>query len=77
LNSAALGCTLLAGRTLKTKIPANIFRPNNNQAAQRIRLKWLTPEAQCSIRSEDGSVPDEIRTGNDLMSSGLKVKPQH
>jgi len=51
-----------------------IFRPNNDQATQRIRLKGLTPEAQYRIRSEDGSVPEEIRAGNDLMSSGLKVK---
>jgi hypothetical protein len=51
-----------------------IFRPNNDQATERIRLKGLAPEAQYRIRSEDGSVPEEIRTGNDLMSSGLKVK---
>jgi alpha-galactosidase len=51
-----------------------IFRPNNDQATQRIRLKGLIPEAQYRIRSEDGSVPEEIRAGNDLMSSGLKVK---
>jgi hypothetical protein len=77
LNSEALGCTLLAGRTLKTKILANIFRPTYNQATQRIRLKGLTPEARCRIRPEDGSVPDEIRTGNNLTGSGLKVKPPH
>lgn len=51
-----------------------IFRPNNDQATQRIRLKGLTPEAQYRIRSEDGSVPEETRAGNDLMSTGLKVK---
>jgi hypothetical protein len=50
-----------------------IFRPNNDQTTQRIRLKGLTPETQYRIRSEDGSVPEEIRAGNDLMSSGLKV----
>jgi alpha-galactosidase len=51
-----------------------IFRPNNDQATQRIRLKGLMPEAQYRIHSEDESVPEEIRGGNDLMSSGLKVK---
>jgi alpha-galactosidase len=51
-----------------------IFRPNNDQATERIRLKGLTPGAQYRTRSEDGSVPEEIHTGNDLMSSGLKVK---
>jgi alpha-galactosidase len=51
-----------------------IFRPNNDQATQRVRLKGLKPEAQYRIRSEDGSVPEEIRAGSDLMSSGLKVK---
>jgi hypothetical protein len=34
----------------------------------------LTPEAQYRIRPEDGSVPEEMRAGNDLMNSGLKVK---
>jgi hypothetical protein len=51
-----------------------IFRPNNDQTTQHIRLKGLTPEAQYGINSEDGSVPEEARTGNDLMSTGLKVK---
>jgi alpha-galactosidase len=51
-----------------------IFRPNNDQATQRIRLKGLTPEAQYRLRSEEGSVPEETRAGDDLMSSGLKVK---
>jgi alpha-galactosidase len=54
-----------------------IFRPNNDQATERIRLKGLTPGAQYRIRSEDGSVSEEIRAGNDLMSSGLKVKLPH
>jgi alpha-galactosidase len=51
-----------------------IFRPNNDQATQRIRLKGLMPAAQYRLRSEDGSVPEEMRAGSDLMSGGLKVK---
>jgi len=51
-----------------------IFRPNNDQAAQRIRLKGLVPEAQYRVHSEDGSVPEGIRAANDLMNSGLPVK---
>ena len=51
-----------------------IFRPNNDQATQRIRLKGLTAEGQYHVRSEDGSVLEETRAGNDLMSNGLKVK---
>jgi alpha-galactosidase len=51
-----------------------IFRPNNDEVAQRIRLKGLAAEGRYRVRSEDGSVAEEIRAGNDLMSTGLKVK---
>jgi alpha-galactosidase len=51
-----------------------VFRPNNDQATQRIRLKGLVAEGQYHVRSEDGSIAEETRAGNDLMSNGLKVK---
>ena len=51
-----------------------VFRPNNDQVAQRIRLKGLAVVGQYRVRSEDGSVAEGIRTGNDLMSNGLPVK---
>ena len=51
-----------------------IFRPNNDQATQRIRLKGLSAEGQYHVRSEDGSIMEETRSGSDLMSNGLKVK---
>ncbi len=51
-----------------------IFRPNNDQATQRVRLKGLTPEAQYRLRSEDSSVAEGVRSGKELMSYGLKIK---
>jgi len=51
-----------------------IFRPNNDQAVQRIRLKGLAAEGEYHVRSEDGSIAEETRAGSDLMSNGLKVK---
>ena len=51
-----------------------IFRPNNDQASQRIPLKGLAPEGQYRIRSDDGSVAEGTSTGKDLMTGGLKVK---
>jgi len=51
-----------------------VFRPNNDQASQRIPLKGLAPEAQYRVRSEDGSVAEEISTGKDLMGGGIKIK---
>ena len=51
-----------------------IFRPNNDQVTQRIRLKGLAAEGQYRVRSEDGSISEETQAGNDLMSSGLEVK---
>jgi len=51
-----------------------IFRPNNDQTAQRIRLKGLEPRAQYRLRSEDGSLAEQTRAGQDLMSAGLLLK---
>lgn len=51
-----------------------IFRPNNDQASQRIPLKGLAPAAQYRVRSEDGSVPEATTSGEALMTSGLKPK---
>ncbi len=51
-----------------------IFRPNNDQTTQRIRLKGLEPGARYHLRSEDGTLADEIRDGKDLMNGGLLLK---
>jgi hypothetical protein len=51
-----------------------IFRPNNDQATQSVRLKGLAPETQYRLRSEDSSVPEGVRSGKELMSHGLKIK---
>jgi hypothetical protein len=50
-----------------------LFRPNNDQTAQRIHLKGLDPKKTYRVRSEDGSVPASTRSGSDLMDSGLKA----
>ena len=51
-----------------------IFRPNNDQTTQRIRLKGLEHQARYHLRSEDGSLAEQTRGGQDLMSGGLLLK---
>ena len=51
-----------------------IFRPNNDLAEQWVRLKGLEAAAQYRVRSQDGSVAEETRTGAGLMQNGLRVK---
>lgn len=54
-----------------------IFRPNNDQIAQRVRLKGLQANARYQIRSEDGSVAQGVLTGADLMTQGLEIRLPH
>jgi hypothetical protein len=51
-----------------------MFRPNNDQAEQRVRLKGLEPAIRYRIRSQDGSVGEATRTGAELMQNGLRIK---
>jgi hypothetical protein len=51
-----------------------IFRPNNDQAEQRVRLKGLEPATEYRVRSQDGSVAEETRTGAGLMQNGLRIR---
>jgi len=51
-----------------------IFRPNNDQVEQRVRLKGLEPAALYRVRSQDGSVAEESRTGTALMQDGLRIR---
>ena len=51
-----------------------IFRPNNDQAELRVRLKGLEAGARYRVRSQDGSVAEETRTGAGLMQDGVRVK---
>lgn len=51
-----------------------IFRPNNDQAAQRVRLKGLSAAGRYRLRSEDGSITAAVRTGAELMNTGLLIK---
>jgi alpha-galactosidase len=50
-----------------------IFRPNNDQVTQLIRLKGLQPQKMYRIRSEDGAIAESTRSGADLMKLGLKA----
>ena len=51
-----------------------IFRPNNDQTMQRVRLKGLAAEGHYHVRSEDGSISEGTQSGSDLMTTGLKIK---
>ncbi len=51
-----------------------IFRPNNDQLTQNIRLKGLDAAKKYRIRSEDGSAAGEVRAGVGLMAEGVKIK---
>ena len=54
-----------------------IFRPNNDQITESVRLKGLQPDGQYKIRSEDGSVTQGILNGDQLMNQGLVIKLPH
>lgn len=54
-----------------------IFRPNNEQVAERIKLKGLELDSQYTIRSEDGSVSERVLSGAQLMNHGLVIKLPH
>ncbi len=54
-----------------------IFRPNNDQNTQHVRLKGLEPDGQYKIRSEDGSVAEGMLSGTRLMNLGLVVNLRH
>ena len=51
-----------------------IFRPNNDQAEQKVRLKGLEAGVRYRVWSQDGSVVEETRTGEGLMRDGVRVK---
>ena len=50
-----------------------IFRPNNDQTSQVIRLKGLQPQKTYRVHSEDGGAAESTRSGADLMKLGIKV----
>ncbi len=54
-----------------------IFRPNNDQMTQRVRLAGLQPGVGYQISSEDGSVPPGVWSGAELMAHGLLIKLPH
>lgn len=51
-----------------------MFRPNNDQAEQRVRLQGLVAATRYRVRSQDGSVGEQTRTGAELMQNGLRIK---
>jgi alpha-galactosidase len=50
-----------------------IFRPNNDQASERVLLKGLALSKKYRVWSEDGGAEKEIQTGFNLMQTGLKI----
>jgi len=50
-----------------------IFRPDNPQARQVVKLKGLDPKAKYRLSCEDGSIPPHEASGEDLMGSGLAI----
>ena len=51
-----------------------IFRPNNDQLVRSVLLKGLEPARTYRVRSQDGSVPEQTRSGTHLMQTGLSIK---
>jgi hypothetical protein len=51
-----------------------IFRPNNDELYQRVRLKGLVAAQRYKVRSEDRSVQEGVHSGAELMNAGLRVK---
>jgi hypothetical protein len=51
-----------------------IFRPNNDQLYQRVRLKGLVAGQRYKVRSEDRSVQEGVLSGAELMNAGLRIK---
>jgi hypothetical protein len=51
-----------------------MFRPNNDQATQRVPLKGLSPRGRYRVRSEDGSVSPQTQQGKELMGGGLEIR---
>ncbi|MEO8658827.1 MAG: alpha-galactosidase [Bryobacteraceae bacterium] len=51
-----------------------IFRPNNDQQVQRVRLKGLATAKKYKVWGEDKSIDPAELTGAQLMSSGLRIK---
>ena len=51
-----------------------IFRPDNDQAEQVVRLKGLEPGEHYRVRSQDGSAAAETLLGSGLMKTGLKIR---
>ncbi len=50
-----------------------IFRPNSDTPAQTILLKGLEPDVMYQVRAEDHSTPEKTYSGQQLMSSGLRI----
>ncbi len=50
-----------------------VFKPAPEPASETIRLKKLDPSRQYRVWFEDGSQPSSIRTGSELMDSGLRM----
>jgi hypothetical protein len=50
-----------------------IFRPNNPEDRQVVKLKGLDPKSNYWLSSEEGSVPAHQASGEDLMRTGVAI----
>lgn len=49
------------------------FRPENDSPTIRVRLRGLLPKGRYELKSEEGSVPVQTRTGKTLMDGGVEL----
>ena len=57
----------------KLKGVVYIFKPDNSENTQTIKLKGLNSELRYKVTFEDGTNPDVVLVGKELMQNGLKV----
>jgi len=58
---------------IKQKGVVYIFKPDNNENMQTIKLKGLNTDFSYRLTFEDGTNPDIVLTGKELMQNGVKV----
>ena len=53
-----------------------IFKPDNDQKMKNVKLRGLDPNYNYQLEFEDGTNPDVVLTGKDLMNTGVNVSLQ-
>jgi alpha-galactosidase len=50
-----------------------VFRPDSKDNRKTVRLKGLDPAAKYRVWCEDGSIPEDVLAGSELMDRGLNI----